>query len=57
MCACMRVHVCVMRLGVKAVEAESAECPAHVPQVFPLQCSPANFQLSHVCISLPEDFL
>eukprot|EP00070_Physeter_catodon_P048974 XP_028355868.1 TELO2-interacting protein 1 homolog isoform X2 [Physeter catodon] len=50
---------CLMYLSAKQpvkLQEAAGRCPAHILQVLPPQSAPANFQLPHVCISLPEDF-
>ncbi|XP_066869225.1 TELO2-interacting protein 1 homolog isoform X3 [Kogia breviceps] len=50
---------CLIYLSAKQpvkLQEAARRCPAHILQVLLPQSAPANFQLSHVCISLPEDF-
>ncbi|XP_067564206.1 TELO2-interacting protein 1 homolog isoform X2 [Pseudorca crassidens] len=50
---------CLIYLSAKQpvkLQEAARRCPAHILQVLPSQSAPANFQLPHVYISLPEDF-
>ncbi|XP_024598863.1 TELO2-interacting protein 1 homolog isoform X2 [Neophocaena asiaeorientalis asiaeorientalis] len=50
---------CLIYLSAKQpvkLQEAARRCPDHILQVLPPQSAPANFQLPHVCISLPEDF-